>query len=237
MLFPKNVSALLSLAALSSSALAKPHKRACKAHSSLPATTPSAALEAPDYGLSPTAISTCGPSVITITTTDIVTVTITATGAPETTAANLPEASPAISSSSTTPSYDTPVYDTTGVSGSSSQPAVPSASALPSTPAVPSPIATPSTSIPSPPATSSSSVSPNVGANSGKATFYGGNTVGGACSFKQYEIPTGMSGTAFSGAAWDNGVHCGSCLSVKGPKGNVRVMVRNKPHLCLPLFW
>lgn len=221
MLFPKNFLAVLSLAALSSSILAKPHKRACQAHSSVPATTPSATAETPDYGVSPTAISSCGPSVIIITTTDIVTMTVTAIAGSETITSNVTEALSALPSFSSTPYYSPPVTNDTGPSGSSQD----DSTATPSVPATSNSPSTPTSSTSSTPAIPSSSTSPNPASNSGKATFYGGNTVGGACSFTNYELPAGMSGTAFSGTAWEDGIHCGSCLSVNGPKGNIKVMV------------
>ncbi|KAL1306583.1 hypothetical protein AAFC00_005267 [Neodothiora populina] len=48
----------------------------------------------------------------------------------------------------------------------------------------------------------------------GEATFYGGNTQGGACSFSTYTIPSGLYGTALSSSNWDNSGNCGGCVAV-----------------------
>ncbi|KAG9554050.1 barwin-like endoglucanase, partial [Aureobasidium melanogenum] len=67
------------------------------------------------------------------------------------------------------------------------------------------------------------SANPNTVAKralSGQATFYGGNTSGGQCSFTQYTLPSGVYGTALSSSNWDNAANCGACVSVKGPNGN-----------------
>lgn len=53
----------------------------------------------------------------------------------------------------------------------------------------------------------------------GEATFYGGNTAGGMCSFTGYTIPKGIYGTALSDANWDKAKACGQCVSVTGPSG------------------
>lgn len=59
----------------------------------------------------------------------------------------------------------------------------------------------------------------------GEATFYGGNVAGGHCSFTTYTIPSGIFGTAL--ANWDDSSHCGACVAVTGPSGNViKAMVR-----------
>jgi hypothetical protein len=64
-------------------------------------------------------------------------------------------------------------------------------------------------------------------ANSGQATFYGGNTAGGMCSFTGYTLPAGVYGTALSDSNWANAANCGACVSVKGPNGNsIKAMVR-----------
>ena len=54
---------------------------------------------------------------------------------------------------------------------------------------------------------------------SGQATFYGGNVSGGTCSFTDYTLPSGVFGTALSGANWDTSGNCGACVSVTGPSG------------------
>ena len=59
-----------------------------------------------------------------------------------------------------------------------------------------------------------------VASNSGEATFYGGNTQGGMCSFSTYTIPSGIYGTALSDSNWDGSEACGGCVEVTGPNGN-----------------
>ena len=57
-------------------------------------------------------------------------------------------------------------------------------------------------------------------ANSGEATFYGGNTNGGMCSLVGYTIPSGVYGVAMTDSSWENSATCGGCIEVTGPKGN-----------------
>ncbi|QSZ28691.1 hypothetical protein DSL72_003191 [Monilinia vaccinii-corymbosi] len=57
-------------------------------------------------------------------------------------------------------------------------------------------------------------------ATRGKASTYGGNTHGGACSFSTYTLPAGVFGTALSSAFWDGSGNCGRCVAITGPKGN-----------------
>lgn len=62
---------------------------------------------------------------------------------------------------------------------------------------------------------------------SGEATFYGGNTQGGMCSFSAYTIPDGIYGTALSDSNWDDSEACGGCVKVTGPNDNsITAMVR-----------
>ncbi|KAF3396261.1 Expansin-YoaJ [Penicillium rolfsii] len=71
------------------------------------------------------------------------------------------------------------------------------------------------------------------GSSSGEATFYGGNVAGGTCSFSGYTLPSGLFGTAFSGAVWDNAAECGACVSVTGPKGNtIKAMIVDQCPEC-----
>ncbi|KAL0253339.1 hypothetical protein SLS55_010314 [Diplodia seriata] len=56
-------------------------------------------------------------------------------------------------------------------------------------------------------------------ANTGEATFYGGNVSGGMCSFSSYTLPSGIYGTALSDANWATAGNCGACLKVTGPSG------------------
>ncbi|KAI4857365.1 barwin-like endoglucanase [Aureobasidium sp. EXF-8846] len=68
---------------------------------------------------------------------------------------------------------------------------------------------------------------------SGEATYYGGNTSGGQCSFTQYTLPSGVYGTALSDSNWSNAAECGSCVSVKGPNGNsITAMVTDQCPGC-----
>lgn len=74
----------------------------------------------------------------------------------------------------------------------------------------------------------SSTTSSSSASTSGEATFYGGNVAGGTCSYSGYTLPSGLFGTAFSGAVWDNAAKCGACVAVTGPKGNtLKAMVRH----------
>ncbi|KAF9694880.1 hypothetical protein EKO04_007127 [Ascochyta lentis] len=59
-----------------------------------------------------------------------------------------------------------------------------------------------------------------AGSKSGEATFYGGNTSGGKCSFTGYTIPSSLFGTALSDSNWADASNCGTCVSVTGPSGN-----------------
>ncbi|KAF1915341.1 RlpA-like double-psi beta-barrel-protein domain-containing protein-containing protein [Ampelomyces quisqualis] len=83
------------------------------------------------------------------------------------------------------------------------------------TPSEPSPV--PET--PEAEAGSDSNLSP-AGSKRGDATFYGGNTAGGMCSFTGYTIPSGVFGTALSDSNWAGAQACGQCVSVTGPGGN-----------------
>jgi rare lipoprotein A (peptidoglycan hydrolase) len=58
-----------------------------------------------------------------------------------------------------------------------------------------------------------------AGSHVGEATFYGGNTAGGMCSFTGYTIPSNLFGTALSDSNWANAEACGQCVSVTGPSG------------------
>ena len=58
-----------------------------------------------------------------------------------------------------------------------------------------------------------------AGSKRGEATFYGGNTSGGMCSFTGYTIPSGIFGTALSDSNWAGADACGQCVSVTGPSG------------------
>jgi expansin (peptidoglycan-binding protein) len=64
-----------------------------------------------------------------------------------------------------------------------------------------------------------SATSAAAGSKRGEATFYGGNTAGGMCSFTGYTIPSNLYGTALSDSNWDNANACGQCVSVTGPSG------------------
>lgn len=63
---------------------------------------------------------------------------------------------------------------------------------------------------------------------SGQATFYGGNTQGGACSFSTYTIPSGLHGTALSSSNWDNSGNCGGCVNVRYQGKSITAMVSNE---------
>ncbi|KAL4940731.1 RlpA-like double-psi beta-barrel-protein domain-containing protein-containing protein [Aspergillus oleicola] len=70
-------------------------------------------------------------------------------------------------------------------------------------------------------------------ATSGTATFYGGNLSGGTCSFSDYTLPSGITGVAYSGSAWDSAAECGACVEVTGPDGNtVKAMIVDQCPEC-----
>lgn len=84
------------------------------------------------------------------------------------------------------------------------------------------------------PVASEAATSP-AGSKRGEATFYGGNTSGGMCSFTGYTIPSGIFGTALSDSNWDDGANCGVCVSVTGPDGNkIKAMVVDQCPGCGP---
>lgn len=63
-------------------------------------------------------------------------------------------------------------------------------------------------------------------ATTGEASFYGGNTQGGMCSFASYTILSGLDGTALSSAFWEGSTACGACVKVTGPgNDNITAMV------------
>jgi hypothetical protein len=72
----------------------------------------------------------------------------------------------------------------------------------------------------------SNAASTDAAAVFGDATFYGGNTGGGMCSFTGYTLPSGTYGTAMSSSNWNQSEICGACISVIGPKGRIRALVR-----------
>ncbi|GIZ37003.1 hypothetical protein CKM354_000046700 [Cercospora kikuchii] len=67
----------------------------------------------------------------------------------------------------------------------------------------------------------------------GKATFYGGNTKGGMCSFSTYTLPQGIYGTALSDSNWAGSEACGGCVQVTGPNGKkITAMVTDQCPGC-----
>lgn len=74
-----------------------------------------------------------------------------------------------------------------------------------------------------------------VGSKAGEATFYGGNTAGGMCSFTGYTLPSNLYGTALSDSNWDTAGACGRCVSVTGPSGTkITAMVTDQCPGCGP---
>ncbi|EME47888.1 expansin-related protein [Dothistroma septosporum NZE10] len=67
---------------------------------------------------------------------------------------------------------------------------------------------------------------------SGQATFYGGNTQGGACSFSTYTLPSGIYGTALSDANWDGSEACGRCVKVTYGGKSLTAMVTDQCPGC-----
>ncbi|GAQ09310.1 expansin-YoaJ [Aspergillus lentulus] len=125
-------------------------------------------------------------------------------------------------------------------SSSSSSSSSSTTSALPSSPAtqeqstVPAASAEPATATPETINKAAAAASSSSGTtHSGKATFYGGNVSGGTCSFTGYTLPSGLFGTAYSGAAWNNAAECGACVSVKGPNGKtIKAMIVDQCPEC-----
>ncbi|KAG6001965.1 hypothetical protein E4U21_003616 [Claviceps maximensis] len=62
----------------------------------------------------------------------------------------------------------------------------------------------------------------------------------GSCSFTDYTLPAGIDGTTcVSEVIWDNGAHCGGCISVSYKGKTIKVMVTNRTdglatHLDMP---
>ncbi|KAF2999379.1 hypothetical protein E8E13_006479 [Curvularia kusanoi] len=72
-----------------------------------------------------------------------------------------------------------------------------------------------------------------AGSKRGEATFYGGNTDGGKCSFTGYTLPSSLFGTALSDSNWATAGNCGACVSVTGPNGNkITAMVTDECPGC-----
>ncbi|KAJ4190926.1 hypothetical protein NW755_005141 [Fusarium falciforme] len=69
-------------------------------------------------------------------------------------------------------------------------------------------------------------------AKTGSSTFYGGNLAGGNCMFSTYTLPSGIYGTAFSGAVWNNAASCGACIEVTGPSGTIKAMIVDQCPEC-----
>jgi hypothetical protein len=75
------------------------------------------------------------------------------------------------------------------------------------------------------PDTASEEATSSSASVTGTASFYGGNTAGGACSFSGYTIPSNLFGTAFGGS-WDAS-QCGACVEVTNKAGkSIKAMVR-----------
>ncbi|KAE9961416.1 hypothetical protein EG327_004251, partial [Venturia inaequalis] len=71
---------------------------------------------------------------------------------------------------------------------------------------------------------------------SGQASYYGGNTNGGMCSFSGYTIPLGIYGAAVSSHNWGAAKVCGDCISVTGSAGTIKAMVTDQCPNCPPNF-
>lgn len=65
---------------------------------------------------------------------------------------------------------------------------------------------------------------------SGQATFYGGNTQGGMCSFSTYTLPSGVYGTALGDSNWDGSEACGRCVKVNYGGKSLTAMVPVSLH-------
>lgn len=77
-----------------------------------------------------------------------------------------------------------------------------------------------------------SSTSLGTGTYSGTSTFYGGNLSGGNCMFNNYTLPSGLYGTAYSGAVWNNAAKCGACIEVTGPTHTITAMIVDQCPEC-----
>jgi expansin (peptidoglycan-binding protein) len=127
----------------------------------------------------------------------------------------------ASSSAPATPTSQLPDFSIIGQEAAAA--ALTSSTAMPTSEAAAS-SAAPSTPAPSVEAGSDNSMSTSAaGSKRGEATFYGGNTAGGMCSFTGYTIPSSIYGTALSDANWDSANACGQCVSVTGPDGKTKV--------------
>lgn len=67
---------------------------------------------------------------------------------------------------------------------------------------------------------------------SGQATFYGGNTQGGDCSFSTYTLPSGLYGTALSSSNWNNSGNCGGCVAVTYSGTTITAMITDECPSC-----
>ncbi|EAT83200.1 hypothetical protein HBH56_194330 [Parastagonospora nodorum] len=117
------------------------------------------------------------------------------------------------SSAPATPTSDLPSFSVIG-------------QAIPTSEAAPAAAATPKVAAAAPqeaPETVPGTSSAAAGSKRGEATFYGGNTAGGMCSFTGYTIPAGLFGTALTDSDWDSGNACGQCVSVTGPDGKTKI--------------
>lgn len=140
-----------------------------------------------------------------------------------------PEA-PAASSKPAAPTSQLPSFSIIG----QAIPTAPAADTKPST--IPSSeTTTPSTESSPAPEAANSSPSTSAASKRGEATFYGGNTSGGMCSFTGYTIPSGIYGTALSDSNWAGAQACGQCVSVTGPSGTkITAMVVDQCPGCGP---
>ncbi|KAF2823649.1 hypothetical protein CC86DRAFT_297793 [Ophiobolus disseminans] len=176
---------------------------------------------------------TCSRRTVTTTEVERVTVTVGAGGEPietvdvtststldiTTTITVRPSKTPlAASSSLKWGNYPNATYHSSGAIPSSETPASSTPSYTPEAPSTPKPATEADTA---------------VGSKRGIATFYGGNTAGGECSFKGYTLPSSLFGTAIAKSNYAGASACGQCVSVTGPSGKkITAMVTDSCPSC-----
>ena len=174
--------------------------------------------------------SNTDPGTIDVTSTSYKTIKTTVTVRPS----GPPPAASHVSSSLQWGNYPNATYHASSSASStfltsSTAPATPT-SDLPSFSVIGQPIPTSESAAPA--ATSTAA----AGSKRGEATFYGGNTAGGMCSYTGYTIPAGLFGTALTDSDWDSGNACGQCVTVTGPDGKTQItaMVTDQCPGCGP---
>jgi expansin (peptidoglycan-binding protein) len=129
---------------------------------------------------------------------------------------NYPNATYHASSAAASPTSQLPDFSVIGEAAKPTYPSDTKPSSVPASETKTPSESSPALETPSAEAGSDSNASA-AGSKRGEATFYGGNTSGGMCSFTGYTIPSGVFGTALSDSNWAGAQACGQCVSVTGP--------------------